>query len=341
MQVMKRGRNYLPSDFFVDRFISGLNENIRHLVQRHQPESLMKGYYFARQYEKNHNSNAAVIRRGLQVPIPQGQARLNPIRNARQGGPRQCWYCPGNYVPGHRCPNMTRALNMMILQGHPVEDEEEAQQLLLEAVAEVEGPEVIANVAPAVNAAQVAYVEQPADDNINMMEISAATYNGSTSDSTISLLIHINGVPPIALADTCSTNTFLDKQFAMDHNIDFSPMPSRRAKVAGGGILISDAIAYNHQFIIQGKQFSADFHILELGGSDAILGVNWFKLHNPVTFDFIERTLSIEIARQTHTFSDHLVPVDDPMVSLSSANNSLVMKQREMSCIIWKMCEKH
>jgi hypothetical protein len=309
MQVMKRGRNYLPSDFFVDRFISGLNENIRHLVQCHQPESLMKACYFARQYEKNHNSNAAVIRRGLQAPILQGQARngpareipnrngqarLNPVRNARQGGPRQCWYCPGNYVPGHRCPNMTRALNMLILQGHPVEDEEEAQQLLLEAIVEVEGPEVIANVAPAVNAAQVAYVEQPADDNINMMEISAATYNGSTSDSTISLLIHINGVPPIALADTCSTNTFLDKQFAMDHNIDFSPMPARRVKVAGGGILISDAITYNHKFIIQGKQFLADFRILELGGSDAILGVNWFKLHNPVTFDFIERPLSIE-----------------------------------------------
>jgi hypothetical protein len=33
MQVMKRGRVYLPTDFFVERFISGLSESIRHLVQ--------------------------------------------------------------------------------------------------------------------------------------------------------------------------------------------------------------------------------------------------------------------------------------------------------------------
>jgi hypothetical protein len=44
--------------------------------------------------------------------------------------------------------------------------------------------------------------------------------------------------------------------------------------VAGGGIIISDAIAYNHQFCIQGKFFTADFRILELHGSDVVLGVN-------------------------------------------------------------------
>jgi hypothetical protein len=33
MQVMKRGRAYLPTDFSVDIFMSGFNENVRHLVQ--------------------------------------------------------------------------------------------------------------------------------------------------------------------------------------------------------------------------------------------------------------------------------------------------------------------
>jgi hypothetical protein len=76
-------------------------------------------------------------------------------------------------------------------------------------------------------------VEHLAKDEVNMMEISATTYNCSTSDSTIYLLIHINGVPAVALADKGSTNTFLDKQFAIDHNINFSPIPARRVRVAG------------------------------------------------------------------------------------------------------------
>ncbi|XP_071683154.1 uncharacterized protein [Lolium perenne] len=135
---------------------------------------------------------------------------------------------------------------------------------------------------------------------------------------TIMLLgtdVRIKGVPAVALADTGSTNTFLDRQFVMDHDIDITPAPPRRVKVAGGGILVSDSIAYNHQFFIQGIPFTVDFRVLQLGGSDAILGVNWFKLHNPVTFDFIGRTLSLESAGKVHTFNDHLVPMDDPMIS--------------------------
>lgn len=204
---------------------------------------------------------------------------------------------------------MQKAINMLILQGYLEDEEEEVQQLLLEVVPPVEAPAPLANDMPTV------LVEKPTEDDVNMMEISAAAYHGSTSDSTISLLIQLNGVPAVALADTGSTNTFLDKQFAMDHNIVVSPLPARRVRVAGGGILLSEAISYNHQFSIQGKTFTADFRILELGGSDVVLGVNWFKLHNPVTFDFIERTLTIETAGQTHTFSDHLVHVDDLMVS--------------------------
>jgi hypothetical protein len=113
------------------------------------------------------------------------------------------------------------------------------------------------------------------------MQISAAAYNRSTSESIISLLIHLSGVPAIALADTGSTHTFLDKQFAMDHNIDMTPAATRKVTVAGGGELLSQAMAYNFQFFIHGKPFSADFRILELNGSYVILGVNWFKLHNP------------------------------------------------------------
>jgi hypothetical protein len=262
MHVMKRGRVYLPTDFFVERFISGLSESIRHLVQCQQPVSLMSAYYMARQYGKNHNANMAGTRRAQPaVPAPpllgknaagqeqqnrNGQPRDNPIRNARPRIPRQCWYCPDNYALGHRCPGMQRAINMLILQEHPEEQEEEVQQLLLDAVQEEQEP-----ILPA-HAAQQAHEELPVDDNVHLMQISAAAYHGATDESTISLLIQIKGVPAVALADTGSTNTFLDRQFVMDHDIDITPAPPRRVKVAGGGILVSDSIAYNHQFFIQG-----------------------------------------------------------------------------------------
>jgi hypothetical protein len=75
MTQMKRERNYLPQDFFVDRFISGLKETIKHQVQCQKPESLLSAYWYAKQYDKTSNS---VARRPGQFIAP---ARALPQQN--------------------------------------------------------------------------------------------------------------------------------------------------------------------------------------------------------------------------------------------------------------------
>ena len=109
-----------------------------------------------------------------------------------------------------------------------------------------------------------------------MMKISAAAYTGSPSHSTISLLLNLKGTTAVALADTGSTNTFMDYKFAVKQNILLTPVPAKTVTVAGGGILISEYIAHKCPFEIQGVEFCTEFRILELQGADAILGVNWF-----------------------------------------------------------------
>jgi hypothetical protein len=147
------------------------------------------------------------------------------------------------------------------------------------------------------------------------MHITAATYTGSPGASTISLPLSISGETAIALADTGSTNTFLDYSYAVRHNISMQPAPIRIVTVAGGGTLISELVAKNCKFSIEGKPFQVDFRVLKLQGSDIILGVNWFKEHNPVTFDFVARTLSLSLNGNTHSFSDHLIPAQKLFIS--------------------------
>jgi hypothetical protein len=116
MTAMKRNRPYLPADFFVDRFISGLKDNIKHQVLCQKPENLLSAYFYARQYEKVFLSsvrrppNAALHQRLVPAPPqgPQLQARENRPRpaNDRPRAPRKCWYCPDNYMSGHNCPGM-------------------------------------------------------------------------------------------------------------------------------------------------------------------------------------------------------------------------------------------
>nr|XP_051192241.1 uncharacterized protein LOC127305750 [Lolium perenne]XP_051192242.1 uncharacterized protein LOC127305750 [Lolium perenne]XP_051192243.1 uncharacterized protein LOC127305750 [Lolium perenne] len=305
MAQMKRERTYLPQDFFVDRFMSGLKDTIKHTVQCQKPESLLSAYWYARQYEKSHLSTTR------RPPIPaQPQFRNAPARDNRNRNmgdrprePRRCWYCPDNWTPGHRCPTMQRALNTIQMQGNS--DDEQEEQL-----AAVHIPDIILPLPQP----EAAHVQVP-EASENLMNISAAAYNGFPSDSTISVLLQLHGSKAMALADTGSTNTFLDYSFAVKHNIPMTPAKVRKVVVAGGSTLTSDAIAYNCKFSAQGHQFVTDFRILTLQGSDIILGVNWFKEHNPVTFDFIDRTLTIGIEGSPHTFHDHLVPKQDFLIS--------------------------
>ena len=81
MQVIKRDMPYLTTSFFVDRFIGGLKDNIKHMVQCQKPETLLSTYWHARQYEKSYLSTT----RKTQAPqVPMGfQTRNAPVREAR------------------------------------------------------------------------------------------------------------------------------------------------------------------------------------------------------------------------------------------------------------------
>jgi hypothetical protein len=91
---------------------------------------------------------------------------------------------------------------------------------------------------------------QPPPQGDDLIQISATAYTSSPSDSTISPLLAIQGQSVVALADTRSTNTFLDYKFAVKHNIPMVSASARTVIVAGGGTLSSTAIAPNCTFTI-------------------------------------------------------------------------------------------
>jgi hypothetical protein len=73
MTLMKMGRNYLPQDFCVDSFISGLKDTIKHHVHCQKPNSFFSAYWYARQYEKAYLSStrkASVPPIARQGPLP-------------------------------------------------------------------------------------------------------------------------------------------------------------------------------------------------------------------------------------------------------------------------------
>jgi hypothetical protein len=75
MTQMKRGQPYLPLEFFVERFVSGLKEGIKHNVQCQKPHSLLSAYWFARQYEKAYLSGT---KKTIIPLLQEGQCQIIP-----------------------------------------------------------------------------------------------------------------------------------------------------------------------------------------------------------------------------------------------------------------------
>ncbi|KAL4348724.1 hypothetical protein GQ457_17G014770 [Hibiscus cannabinus] len=64
--------------------------------------------------------------------------------------------------------------------------------------------------------------------------------------------------------------------------------------IANGEKLYSNAKSNQLAWRMQGEPFTHDFRVLNLGGSDMVLGVDWLKKFSPVVLDFNEMTLSFD-----------------------------------------------
>jgi hypothetical protein len=165
--------------------------------------------------------------------------------------------------------------------------------------------------------------EQPVQDkepDDKAMQISAAAYAGLPSDSTISLLLNIKGSHAIAIADTGSTNTFIICSQTQHQADGYSSKISYSSwwRTACLHCCCSRLSVFTPR---QATQYI--FRILDLQGADIMLGVNWFKQYNPVTFDFIERSLTISIEDKKHTFQDHILSTDNLIISAEYGNKLL------------------
>lgn len=107
---MRRDNLALPQDYYKSSFISGLQDNIQHHVQCHEPADLQKAIWLARRIEQaqpqrkivSTATNFTQVRKQLQFdlgkPGPTNTATI--IQQARVKG--ICYKCKEPWFPGHK-----------------------------------------------------------------------------------------------------------------------------------------------------------------------------------------------------------------------------------------------
>jgi hypothetical protein len=240
MLQMKRDHPYLTNNFFLLRFLAGLKDSVKHSVKSHKPSTLRAAYWQACQQEQAHlatSKKQATVTNNQRnpnfLPRPNNLNRDNRPKQVQEK-PRdrnKCWYCLEQWVFGHRCANVKSMLNAIEMQGH---SDDKAQAELADNFQDAQPnlpPEI-----PIQDMVQHDPVAAP-PNNECLMQISAEALHGIPRQSTLSVLVHINGHQAVALLDSGSTNTFVDTEFAHKAKIPITYTPAHTVLVVGGGEL--------------------------------------------------------------------------------------------------------
>jgi hypothetical protein len=69
-------------------------------------------------------------------------------------------------------------------------------------------------------------------------------------------------------------------------------IPALKVKVANGHYMSTNKLVHALSWWSHGATFTTPMHVLELGGYDAILGIDWLKLQSPMTTDWEKMFIS-------------------------------------------------
>lgn len=146
--------------------------------------------------------------------------------------------------------------------------------------------------------------DDPVGDDIvaeaegTLMAVSSQAIAGVESSKSIRVRGWVQGLELLMLVDSGSTHSFIDEQVARKlAGIQTLSHPVQ-IKITDGGTMQCDRSIPNCNWWIQGCSFRTEFRVLQLGGYDAILGMDWLEQFSPMKVDWVQKWLEFPLARR-------------------------------------------
>lgn len=99
----------------------------------------------------------------------------------------------------------------------------------------------------------------------------------------------------LILVDSGSSGSFISSQIAAGLKGVQSLLRQLSVRVANGGTLNCDAMIPHCEWQVQGHRFKTTLRILPLISYDMILGMDWLKEHNPMSVNWSQKTIKINL----------------------------------------------
>uniref|UniRef100_A0ACD6AAU5 Uncharacterized protein n=1 Tax=Avena sativa TaxID=4498 RepID=A0ACD6AAU5_AVESA len=245
----------------VQQFILGLKEELRTTVEVQLPNSVAEAAAFAAVQEgvlerakgvgkstfKKHlvgngkdNSGVGSFTNKFEKGELWKARQLKDYRTANE----LCFKCGEKYAPRHQCtmPVLMQAKAM------------EATEILFDEI-----------------------LDQLENSELAECHVSVNALSGSTDNGTIQLQTLVGNQTVLLLIDSGSSHSFIDQNMVNQLNLTTHKMAATRVKVANGEVVMCNKVVPAFTWWVQGNTFSQDMKVLNLGGYDGILGMDWLK----------------------------------------------------------------
>ena len=175
-----------------------------------------------------------------------------------------CFKCGGHWDRDHVCP--MRRMQLIL-----VEEEEEQEE----------------------NGDKVEEIVEEGEEGMGLknMRISLNSLAGLTSNKSFKVRGEIQGRDVLVLVDSGASGNFLNARVAKELQLKVKKVPPFTIEVGNGQKEQGAGVCCGLELKIQGISIIQNFFLMEMGGSEVVLGMDWLSSLGKIQADFKEMTL--------------------------------------------------
>lgn len=270
----------LDDTFFITKFLEGLKREIRSATILHKPRTVdvvislallqeaqmhddWRPHYEPKKWH-NHAGPGKLSPHPLEAQTDvakateqaQLQGKLDTLRAQRRAR-GECFRCGGKYAPGHKYPKqvdlavIAELCDALQIEAESNNDEDKPED---DASSESSGEQV--------------------------MSLSSATSQGTTSKRTMWLLGYIGRRQILILIDSGSSGNFISDELVDILQLQVHTLPPVQVTIANGARMLSTEGIHSLKWGVQQTKFETPVRVLPLKCYDLILGMEWLESCN-------------------------------------------------------------
>ena len=281
-QLVYHIRLYNPAvtrgSFLVSQFILGLKEELRYNVTAQQPTTVAQAYVAALAFESAGKLKKTFVKKdgfiskfGDKGKVGTGELwKAQQLKDYRRAN-GLCFKCGDKYSPAHVCAK-PEGVQLKVM------DMAVSAEVLDDAVLDT-----------------LTHLDNPSDDDI-LLSLHAMA--GTSHANSLQLRALVGNQVVLILVDSGSSHSFINADLCHRLQLQMLPCETAPVKIADGTLLKCSAQVSAFTWWLQGHTFVSPMKVLDLGGYDAVLGMDWLSQYSPMHCNWAEKWISFQYQGQ-------------------------------------------